>query len=46
MPADRALGQVFSETDQTARATFGSITVATLPKMVDRARTTRPDARR
>ena len=36
-PVDRALGQVLSEIDQTARATFGSITVATLLKMVERA---------
>jgi Rrf2 family protein len=34
---DRALGQVLSEIDQTARATFGSITVATLLMMVGRA---------
>jgi Rrf2 family protein len=37
MPVDRALGRVLSEIDQTARATFGSITVATLLKMVERA---------
>jgi Rrf2 family protein len=43
---DRALGQVLSEIDQTARATFGSITVATLLKMVERARTARADAPR
>lgn len=34
---DRALVQVLSEIDQTARATFGSITVATLLGMVERA---------
>lgn len=35
-PADRALGEVLTEIDQTARATFGSITVATLLKRVER----------
>lgn len=35
-PVDRALGAVLSEIDQTAVATFGSITVATMLKMVDR----------
>ena len=34
---DRALGQVLSEIDQVAVATFGSITVATMLKMVERA---------
>lgn len=34
---DRALVQVLSEIDQTARATFGSITVATLLGMIERA---------
>jgi Rrf2 family protein len=36
-PVDRTLGDVLFEIDQTARATFGSITVATLLKMVERA---------
>lgn len=36
-PVDRALAQVLSEIDQTALATFGSITVATMLKMVERA---------
>lgn len=35
-PVDRALGQVLSEIDQTAVATFGSITVATMLAMVAR----------
>ena len=35
-PADRALGDVLGEIDQTARATFGSITIATLLKRVAR----------
>lgn len=35
-PVDRALGQVLSEIDQTAIATFGSITVATMLSMVAR----------
>ncbi|MDO9096082.1 MAG: Rrf2 family transcriptional regulator [Rubrivivax sp.] len=35
-PVDRALGQVLAEIDQTAIATFGSITVATMLKMVGR----------
>jgi Rrf2 family protein len=35
-PVDRALGQVLSEIDQTAIATFGSITVATMLAMVAR----------
>ena len=34
---DRALGQVLSEIDEIARATFGSITVATMLKIVERA---------
>jgi Rrf2 family protein len=34
---DRALGQVLSEIDEVARATFGSITVATMLKMIDKA---------
>jgi Rrf2 family protein len=45
-PVDRALGQVLSEIDQTARATFGSITVATLLKMVERAGPALPGAGR
>ena len=36
-PADRALGEVLAEIDQTAIATFGSITLATMLKMVGRA---------
>ncbi len=36
-PVDNALGQVLAEIDQTALATFGSITVATMLKMVERA---------
>lgn len=36
-PVDRALGQVLSEIDQTALATFGSISVATMLKMVEQA---------
>lgn len=36
-PVDQALGQVLSEIDQIAVATFGSITVATMLKMVQRA---------
>lgn len=36
-PVDRALGQVLGEIDQTAIATFGSITVATMLKMIGRA---------
>jgi Rrf2 family protein len=35
--ADRALGQVLTEIDQTTVATLGSITVATMLKMVERA---------
>jgi Rrf2 family protein len=34
---DRALGQVLAEIDQTTIATFGSITVATMLKWVERA---------
>jgi Rrf2 family protein len=34
---DRALGKVLSEIDETARATFGSITVATMRMMIDKA---------
>jgi Rrf2 family protein len=36
-PAGRALVQVLAEIDQTTLATFGSITVATMMKMVERA---------
>jgi len=36
-PVDRALGQVLSEIDQIAQATLGSITVATMLGMVERA---------
>ncbi|UCH17764.1 MAG: Rrf2 family transcriptional regulator [Burkholderiales bacterium] len=35
-PADRALGEVLAEIDQITLATFGSITVATMLKMVER----------
>jgi Rrf2 family protein len=35
-PADRALGQVLAEIDQITFATFGSITIATMLKMVER----------
>ena len=34
---DRALGAVLAEIDEIARATFGSITVATMLKMIDKA---------
>jgi Rrf2 family protein len=34
-PADRALGQVLAEIDQITLATFGSITIATMLKMVE-----------
>lgn len=34
---DRALGHVLTEIDEVARATFGSITVATMLKMIDKA---------
>lgn len=33
-PVDRAIGRVLGEIDQTARATFGSITIATMLKLV------------
>ena len=36
-PVDRALGQVLAEIDQIAQATLGSITVATMLGMVERA---------
>ena len=36
-PVDRALGQVLAEIDQIAKATFGSITLATMLGMVERA---------
>ena len=38
-PVDRAFGQVLDEIDQTAQATFGSITISTLLQMVQRATT-------
>jgi Rrf2 family protein len=41
-PVDRALGQVLAEIDQIAQATFGSITVATMLGMVERAATRSP----
>jgi Rrf2 family protein len=34
-PVDRALSDVLAEIDQTALATFGSITVATMLKLVE-----------
>jgi Rrf2 family protein len=34
---DRALGTVLAEIDEIARATFGSITVATMLRMIDKA---------
>lgn len=36
-PADRAIGQILSEIDQIARATFSSITIATMLKLVQKA---------
>jgi Rrf2 family protein len=36
-PAERALAQVLAELDQTTEATFGSITLATMLKMVQAA---------
>jgi Rrf2 family protein len=38
IPAERALAQVLAEIDQTTIATFGSITIATMLKMVAQAR--------
>jgi Rrf2 family protein len=35
-PVDAAIGQVLSEIDQIARATFGSITIATMLRLVER----------
>jgi Rrf2 family protein len=35
-PVDAAIGQVLSEVDQIARATFGSITIATMLRLVER----------
>lgn len=35
-PVDQALGEVLGEVDQIARATFGSITIATLLKRIER----------
>jgi Rrf2 family protein len=37
-PVDRALNQVLGEIDQIARATFGSVTVATMLAMIERQR--------
>lgn len=37
-PVDRAIGTVLSEIDQIARATFSSITIATMLRLVDRER--------
>lgn len=39
-PVDRAIGTVLSEIDQIARATFSSITIATMLRLVDRERQT------
>ena len=36
-PAERALGKVLAEIDQLALATFGSITIATMLRMMQRA---------
>ncbi len=36
-PVDAALRQVLAEIDQTARATLGSITIATMLRMIERA---------
>ncbi len=35
-PVDQALGQVLAEIDQIAKATFGSITVATMLRLIER----------
>ncbi len=35
-PVDRALGVVLSEIDQNARATFSSITLATMLRLIDK----------
>ncbi len=35
-PVDQALGAVLSEIDENARATFGSITLATMLRLIDR----------
>ena len=35
-PVDRAIGSVLSEIDQIARATFSSITIATMLRLVER----------
>ena len=40
---DRALGQMLAEIDQTTLATFGSITVATMLKWVERVAVGAPD---
>jgi len=36
-PLDRALLQVLAGVDETAPATFGLITIAAMPRLVDRA---------
>ncbi|MCC6888338.1 MAG: Rrf2 family transcriptional regulator [Hyphomicrobiales bacterium] len=38
----RALGDIMCEVDEIAKATLGSITIATLLKMVERRRSSRP----
>ncbi len=41
-PVDRALATVLAEIDQIARATFGSITVATMLRLIERQGVTGP----
>jgi hypothetical protein len=38
-PVDQALGAVLSEIDENARATFGSITLATMLRLIERQQT-------
>lgn len=38
MPVERALETVLSEIDENARATFGSITIATMLRLIERQR--------
>ncbi|MBC5768125.1 Rrf2 family transcriptional regulator [Ramlibacter albus] len=40
MPVDKAIGVVLTEVDQIAKATFSSITVATMLRMVEKHRDT------
>lgn len=44
-PVDRALATVLAEIDQIARATFGSITVATMLRLIERQGGPRRDGR-